>query len=63
MKPYSRMETTRDLKSLYFVWKLMEMLVHNLLSLAITAVTLPWQFLIRPQPYWCHPWTGLRQRT
>ncbi|KAH3826925.1 hypothetical protein DPMN_128852 [Dreissena polymorpha] len=33
------METTRDLYSLYFVGKLMELLVNNLLSLVIAAVT------------------------
>ncbi|KAH3861538.1 hypothetical protein DPMN_024470 [Dreissena polymorpha] len=34
------METTRDLSSLCLVGKLMELLVHNLLSLAIAAVAI-----------------------
>ncbi|KAH3870120.1 hypothetical protein DPMN_033302 [Dreissena polymorpha] len=34
------METTRDLKSLYFVGKLMELLVYNLFSPAIAAVAM-----------------------
>ncbi|KAH3701231.1 hypothetical protein DPMN_076214 [Dreissena polymorpha] len=33
-------ELTMDLKCLYVVGKLMEMLVHNLLSLAIAAVAM-----------------------
>ncbi|KAH3755423.1 hypothetical protein DPMN_190119 [Dreissena polymorpha] len=36
--PWRRIEATMDLKCLYVVGKLMEMLVHNLLSLAIAAV-------------------------
>ncbi|KAH3797025.1 hypothetical protein DPMN_150601 [Dreissena polymorpha] len=34
------MDTTRDLYSLYLVAKLMELLVNNLLSLAIAAVAM-----------------------
>ncbi|KAH3880171.1 hypothetical protein DPMN_004083 [Dreissena polymorpha] len=34
------METRRDLKSLYLVWKLMELLFHNLLSLVIATVAM-----------------------
>ena len=34
------METTRDLYSMCLVGKLMELLVHNLLSLAMAAVAM-----------------------
>ncbi|KAH3733193.1 hypothetical protein DPMN_039618 [Dreissena polymorpha] len=39
-QPRRRIEATMDLKCLYVVGKVMEMLVHNLLSLAIAAVAM-----------------------
>ncbi|KAH3711140.1 hypothetical protein DPMN_070640 [Dreissena polymorpha] len=54
-------ETMRDLKSPYLVGKLMELLDHNLLSLAIAAVARV--FLFGPQLYWYHPWTEMRPST
>ncbi|KAH3794427.1 hypothetical protein DPMN_147960 [Dreissena polymorpha] len=39
-QPWRRIEATMDVKCLYVVGKLMEMLVHNLLSLAIAAVAM-----------------------
>ncbi|KAH3841819.1 hypothetical protein DPMN_115299 [Dreissena polymorpha] len=49
------METRRCLKSLYLVGKLMELLVH---FSVLPSHLSPWQFLFRPQRYWCHHWTG-----